>query len=175
MSRPALVVAAAVLLLATGCRVEERPSEEDPPPPVELPDEVPAEPEVPEPDPPSAAPPAVLEVGDAFWAGPGTTGAELVGSFVSPEALAAVLDRSQTVARDVEGRSWRLGDILVSMEFLGPGETVIWRVAGPREVISRYLERIREAEGARERGPVRELAVLPLEIRPCCPVPPEER
>jgi len=120
--------------------------------------------------------PPVLDVGDAFWVGEGTRAAELRATFLSQEALAAYLDRSQPVVRTGDGRQWFLSDILVSVEFPGAGERAVWRVAGPEEVIARYLEAFRELASAREESPLRELGVLPLEVRHCCAdVPPQRR
>jgi hypothetical protein len=120
--------------------------------------------------------PPALDVGDAFWSGEATRAAELRATFLSQEALAAYLDRSQPVARTGDGRQWFLSDILVSVEFPGAGARAIWRVAGPEEVIVRYLEAFRELASPREESPVRELGILPLEARHCCAeVPPQRR
>ena len=153
-------------LLATGCRMEERPP--DDPPQVQQvqpsgPLEVEGEGEI------GADPPTpVLDVGDAFWAGEGTRAAELTATFLSQETLAAYLDRSQLAARTGDGRQWVLGDILVSVEFPGAAARAIWRVAGPEEAIALYLERVRELEMAREESPIRDLGILSLEVRHCC-------
>jgi len=160
--------------LAVGCRVEERPTEDPPTVEQAQPREEPgpeAEEELrAEPSPP------VLDVGDAFWAGEGTRAAELRATFLTQEALAAYLDRSQPAARTGDGRQWFLSDILVSVEFPGAGERAIWRVAGPEEVITRYLDGFRELASAREGSPVRDLGILPLEARHCCAeVPPQRR
>jgi hypothetical protein len=159
--------------LAMGCRVEEHPTE-DPPqgeqaPPREEPAPEGAGGVGAEPSPP------VFAVGDAFWAGEGTRAAELRATFLSQEALGAYLDRSQPVARTEDGRQWFLSDILVSVEFPGAGERAIWRVAGPEEVITRYLEAFRELESAREESPVRDLGILHLEARHCCAEVPSQR
>jgi hypothetical protein len=186
MARTARLPFLLLLLALTGvsCRVEERPPEEDPPPPPpRLPAEDPAarEPVEEEPQDPLEPSVPVLEVGDAFWAGDRTAGAELTGTFVSREALTAHLDRGSPVARTGDGRQWILADILVSVEFPDAGERAIWRVAGPSDVISTYLDRLRDEERSRERTPVRDLGILRLEVRQCCggaPVrgrpPPEE-
>jgi hypothetical protein len=162
------------------CRMEERP------------DEVPPAVEAPAPLPPAAAPgadpedrgpeeaPPVLGVGEPFWVGDGTRAAELRAVFPSARAVDAYLDRGEPAVRTEDGRVWALGDILVSVEYPEAGPRAIWRVAGPEEVIGRYLERIREAAGAGEHAPLRELGILPLEVRHCCAVepsravPPEE-
>jgi hypothetical protein len=110
--------------------------------------------------------PPFLEVGSEFWAGPGTVAYELAGRFVSPEALATSLDPREPVTR-IGDREWSLGDILVSVEYRQPGESVRWRVAGPPEVVEPYVARLRER--AEARSPVTELGILPLEARHCCP------
>ncbi len=162
------------------CRMEERP------------DEVPPAAEAPAPLPPATAPgadpvgrgpeedPPALGVGEPFWVGDGTRAAELRAVFPSARAVDAYLDRGEPAVRTEDGRVWALGDILVSVEYPGAGPRAIWRVAGPEEVIDRYLERIREAAGTGEHAPLRELGILPLEVQHCCAgepsraVPPEE-
>jgi hypothetical protein len=180
------VISIAVMaLLAGACHLEEIPPEapdepptnalEVPPPdPVEL--ETPEAP-FPEPDrPPPAEPPppagpdpvveaTVLEVDERFWAGPGTRGAELVGAFVTPEAMLATLALDAPVLHH-EGRDWALADLLVGAEFRGPGARATWWVAGPPAVIDAYVARLQEE--AQRSGALLELGVLPLEVRRCC-------
>lgn len=164
--RPAFLVFVILpILLLSGCWVEERePDVPDTTPDVELPVVRPDPPVDRVPDPERVGEEAVeeLEVGDEFWAGAGTAGAEVVARFVSPGALDAALARDAPVTRH-QDREWGLGDILVSVDFRAGADGAIWRVAGPPEVVEAYLERLREdAEG---RGPIQELGILPLEVR----------
>ncbi|GEM_PF-3144720 len=152
-------------LVLSGCWVEERePDVPDTAPDVELPVVRPDPPVDRDPDPARVGEEAVeeLEVGDEFWAGAGTAGAEVVARFVSPGALDAALDRDAPVTRH-QDREWALGDILVSVDFRAGVDGAVWRVAGPPEVVAAYLERLREDADAR--GPIRELGILPLEVR----------
>ncbi len=165
---PFVVAAVLALVAVGGCRVEERPDDVPqevespaPPPPAALPEAEPADP-LPDGDSP------VLAVGEPFWVGESTRAAELRAVFPSPQAVDAYLDRGQPAVRTGDGRVWELGEILVSVEYPGAGPRAVWRVAGPEEVIRRYLDRIREEAGTDERTPLRELGVLSLEVRHCC-------
>jgi hypothetical protein len=172
----ALAAALFALLLAgsvTGCRLEDRTPEEEPPT-VEAPEldpgmaeEADGEPGPDDEEEPGDAP-VILDVGEPFWVGEETEGAELVGRFRSPEAMDAALDRAQRVA-SWDGRDWLLGDILVSVDFRGGRDGASWQVAGPGPVIQRYVTDLQEAAG--DRSPLLELGVLPLEVRHCCETP----
>jgi len=161
-----------MLLLVWGCGGDE-------PPPVELPGERVG-------PPPSATAPAspgdtaldalseiaasseeaaVLEVGEDFWRGTGTAGFEIAGRFVSREALASALALDQPVAR-LEGHTWVLGDILVSVDYRGPRNMAKWRVAGPAPVVEPYVQRMLERAGARSE--LQDAGALRLEVRLCC-------
>jgi len=174
-----------VLVTAVGCRFEDRsPEVEERPEGVEA-----AEEEVME-DPGEVHPPAdrvrgeetagpaVLEGGEPFWVGADTEGAELVGRFLSREALEATLDPDHPIGRH-EDREWTFRDILVTVDYRGPDDMATWRVAGPGAVIRTYVSGLEERAG--DRSPFRELGILPLEVRFCCPplqeggIPPQEQ
>jgi len=106
-----------------------------------------------------------LVVGDEFWFGSGTVARELVGTFISRAAVGSVLDPTQPLAQTPE-RDWDLGDILVAVDFRGPGMRVIWRVVGPPEVVESYVTGLQA--GVPDRSPLTSLGVLPLEVRHCC-------
>lgn len=153
------IAAGLVAGVAAGCPAEtpEPDPEAELAPTVAVPPERPPEPPEPEPE-----EPPYLEIGEAFWAGEETVAYELVGRFASAEAMATSLDALQPVGR-VDDRDWVLGDILVSVEYRVPGESAVWRVAGPADVVGPYVERLRE--GVDARSPVTDLGVLPLEPR----------
>jgi len=170
-SRPGSLAGFVLVTVVTvlgGCRVEERPA--DPPPD---PGSVPSLPldTVPLVEPGDRGPEEVapgLSVGEPFWVGEGTRGAELRAVLPSAAAVDAYLDRREPAVRTPDGRVWSLREILVSVEYPGAGPRAVWRVAGPEEVIDLYLSRIREEGGVGERTPLRELGILPLEVRHCC-------
>lgn len=176
-----LLVLSLALVALFGCRLEDREPEPDEPPPREIVreealegDEVEVE-EAPSEDEP--AEPPVLEVDEAFWVEDAPAGVELVGRFISPEALEATLERDQPVGR-FEGREWTLGDILVQVDYRGGPDMATWRVAGPEPLIREYVTLLQEQAG--DRSPLRELGILPLHVRFCCPpqgreaVPPDQ-
>ena len=41
--------------------------------------------------------------------------------------------------------SWKLRDILLSVDFNGSGYVAIWRVSGPKPLLMKYLESLRRA------------------------------
>lgn len=109
-------------------------------------------------------PSPALEVDRPYWWGENTRAAEISASFLSPEARHSVLDPEGLIGR-IEGREWRLMDILVQVRFRGPRAGATWQVAGPGAVIERYLEELRSPAA---RSPIEELGVLDMEARPCC-------
>lgn len=155
-----LAFAAVAALAVAGCRLEDRDPAED----ASLPalDAHPPEVAQPEPPPEPEPEPPTLEVGDDFWWGPETMGVEFVATFPTREALALHFDLEQPIAV-IDGRDWTLADVLVAVEFRGPGERAVWRVAGPPDVVTAYARALRDR--APDRSLVRDLGVLPMRVR----------
>ena len=114
-------------------------------------------------------PPPVLEVERAYWWGEETRGAEISAGFLSPEARRSVLDPDSRIGQ-FEGREWRLADILVQVRYRGPRAGASWQVAGPAEVIARYLEELHPGPGG---SPLEEVGILEMKVEPCCRAPDE--
>jgi len=156
------------LVILGGCRLEDRGDDDEAGslPPVEV--------RGPEADPlrpdralgEDMAPPPVLLLGEAFWHGDDTRAVEITGRFVSPEARRALLDPDAPVGQ-IGGEAWRLGQILVSVDFRGGPARARWQVSGPREVVASYLSGLRDHPA--DRSPVVEMGVLEMEPRHCCP------
>jgi hypothetical protein len=160
---PLLLLSAALVLLAAGCRLEDRSGDAEggtlPSVQVGAPDPA-AEGRPPGED---HAPPAELAVGPEFWHGGGTRALELTARFVSGEARRALLDPEGPVGR-FDGREWRLSDLLVSVDYRGGATQARWQVAGPPEVIAAYLAGLRDHPA--DRTPLAELGVLEMTPRP---------
>ncbi len=163
MLRTSLLLATPVLLLllllASGCRLEDRSEDTDagtlPSVQVGAPDPA-AEGRPPGED---HAPPAELPVGPEFWHGEGTRALELTARFVSAEARRVLLDPEGPVGR-FNDREWRLSDILVSVDYRGGATQARWQVAGPPEVIAAYLAGLQDHPP--DRTPLGELGVLEM-------------
>ncbi len=155
--RPLAIVL--LILAVSGCRVMERPAEEEAalPPTHALPPEQSMDGE--ETGPEEEVP--TVEVGDDFWAGESTIAFEVSARFLSREARALSLDPAQPVGRTAL-REWTLADILVSVDYRGGPTRAAWRVAGPVEVIGPYVEGLRAGES--ERAALQELGLLSLRV-----------
>jgi hypothetical protein len=163
-SAPVLLLGALLAGAALGgCTLEDR--SDDPEagvlPGVEA--EVPGPPGVPgRPVGEAHAPPAVVEVGDAFWHGEITRGVELNARFLTPEARAATLDPQAPVG-EWEGRLWRLSDLLVSVDYREGPTRARWQLVGPGPVLDLYLHTL--SDHPPDRTAVLDLTELPLEVR----------
>jgi len=90
-------------------------------------------------------------VADAYyWARPeGNLGLEIAGKFQSDEMLKATLDLSVEIGNykakkyPFDEKIWVLRDILVSVDFNGNGSVAHWRVSGPKPLLHRYLEMLK--------------------------------
>ncbi len=90
-------------------------------------------------------------VADAYyWAGPeGNLGIEIVGKFQSEMQLRKTFDLSSEIGLfkskkyPFQTTTWTLRDILISVDFNGNGSVAIWRVSGPKPLLTNYLESLR--------------------------------
>jgi len=85
-----------------------------------------------------------------YWAGSeGNLGIEIWGNFQSEMQLIKTLDLSSEIglfkskSYPFQSTSWKLRDILLSVDFNGSGYVAIWRVSGPKPLLMKYLESLR--------------------------------
>ena len=82
-----------------------------------------------------------IYVADRFL-GDTTVGYLLVAKFEAASTRNAEL-RLNRQLRVLNGKTWTLGDVIVSADFDGNGYNASWIVAGPRAVIEPYVARMR--------------------------------
>ena len=85
-----------------------------------------------------------------YWAGSeGNLGIQIWGNFQSEMQLIKTLDLSSEIglfkskSYPFQSTSWKLRDILLSVDFNGSGYVAIWRVSGPKPLLMKYLESLR--------------------------------
>ena len=83
-----------------------------------------------------------IYVADRFL-GDSTTGYHLVAKFEAASTRNAELRLNRQLGV-VNGKTWTLGDVIVSADFDGNGYNASWIVAGPRAVIEPYVDRLRK-------------------------------
>ncbi len=90
-------------------------------------------------------PAAPVVVADKYyWPGSeGNLGLQITGKFISLEKEAASFDLLQEVGQ-FRGRQWKLGDILVSVNFNANGNVATWKVSGPKPLITEYIDGLRK-------------------------------
>lgn len=110
------------------------------------------------------APDPVLVVDRAYWWGDDTRAVEASAEFLNPGARRAILDPTSPIGT-IDGREWRLADVLVQVRYRGPAGGATWQVAGPSEVIGRYIDELRNRP---ERSPLQDVGILEMQVRPCC-------
>ena len=69
-------------------------------------------------------------------------GYQLVAKFEAASARNTELRLDSQLA-EMNGKTWTLGDVIVSADFDGNGYNASWIVAGPRDVIEPYVEHMR--------------------------------
>jgi len=115
--------------------------------------------------------PAIAQIrGDTLFVsdrylGVSTAGAEITAKFDSPGARTAMLRLDAPIAT-INGRSWVLGDILVTLSVNGNGYVAVWTIAGPKTVIEAYLAAFRQI--VRGRHPIYDSGVRALTVRCAC-------
>lgn len=110
------------------------------------------------------APEPVLVVDRAYWWGDDTRAVEVSAEFLNPGARRAILDPTSPIGT-IDGREWRLQDVLVQVRYRGPSGGATWQVAGPAAVIERYVD---EIQNRPERSPLQNPGILEMDVRPCC-------
>lgn len=101
---------------------------------------------------PAQKPTQPVLVADAYyWTGPeGNLGIEISGKFQSEDGLKEVLSLSNEIGlfKDKKYpfnvRSWRLRDILISVDFNANGSVAKWQVSGPEPLLLDYLDRLKK-------------------------------
>ena len=79
----------------------------------------------------------------------GNLGIQIWGNFQSEMQLIKTLDLSNGIglfkskSYPFQPTSWKLRDILLSVDFNGSGSVAIWRVSGPKPLLMKYLESLR--------------------------------
>jgi hypothetical protein len=93
----------------------------------------------------------VLVADPYYWTGPeGNLGVEISGKFQSEDGLNDVLSLSNEIGlfRDkkypFKVKSWRLRDILISVDFNATGSVAKWQVSGPEPLLLGYLDRLKK-------------------------------
>ena len=81
-----------------------------------------------------------------FWAEKeGNLGLEIIGKFQSEGKLLEVLNLNREIGKFKSKREprvdrmWILRDVLVSIDLNSTGATAMWRVSGPKPLISTYI------------------------------------
>jgi hypothetical protein len=94
----------------------------------------------------------VLTVADQYyWSGPeGNLGIEVLGKFRSEEKLTDTLNLLKEIGtfnakkQPFNPTSWKLRDVLISMDLNANGNVVRWHVSGPKPLLLSYLENLKK-------------------------------
>jgi len=93
----------------------------------------------------------VLVADPYYWTGPeGNLGIEITGKFQSEEGLKGTLNLSNEIGLFKDRKypfklkSWRLRDILISVDLNSVGSVVRWQVSGPKPLLLGYLDRLKK-------------------------------
>lgn len=105
-----------------------------------------------------------IYVADRFL-GDTTVGYQLVAKFEAAATRNAELRLNRPLGV-VNGKTWTLGDVIVSADFDGNGYNASWIVAGPRAVIEPYVSRMRKKMA--NRSLIADWLVQKLVVRCAC-------
>ena len=100
----------------------------------------------------------------------GNLGIQIWGNFQSEMQLIRTLDLSRGIglfkskSYPFQPTSWKLRDILLSVDFNGSGYVAIWRVSGPKPLLMKYLENLRR--GSEDKSVFYTLSYKFIDLRP---------
>ena len=106
-----------------------------------------------------------IHVADRYFADTTTTGAEILAKFRTSPQRAEML-RLDAPIDSADGRRWLLEDILVSIDISANGYVATWRIAGPRRIVERYLDRV--VALAKDRSVIYDHGIRRLVVKCAC-------
>lgn len=105
-----------------------------------------------------------IYVADRFL-GDTTVGYHLVAKYEAASVRNAEM-RLESQLGEKDGKTWTLGDVIVSADFDGNGYNASWIVAGPRAIIEPYVARMRKKMA--DRSIIADWLIQKLVVRCAC-------